>query len=104
MDAPTKTTIETSISRLRPSRTASQPTRGVIKAWATMNDVNTQVIWSRPADRPPCMCGNATLAIVLSIVNIDAASMIEMVSGMRCTLSGVIRSVTTLSASQAIGV
>jgi hypothetical protein len=48
-------------------------------AAATMYDVSTQVISSCDADSVPCMCGSATLAIVLSSVWISVASMIERV-------------------------
>ena len=52
---------------------------GVAIAAATMYDVSTHVISSCDADSVPCICGSATLAIVLSSVWISVASMIEMV-------------------------
>jgi hypothetical protein len=48
-------------------------------AEATMYEVSTQVIWSCDACRLPCMCGSATLAIVVSSACMMVASMIEMV-------------------------
>ena len=48
-------------------------------AAATMYDVSTQEIWSCVADMPPCMCGNATLTIVVSTTCMTVASMIDTV-------------------------
>jgi hypothetical protein len=48
-------------------------------AAATMYEVSTQVISSCDADSVPCICGRATLAIVLSSVCISVASMIDSV-------------------------
>ena len=50
-----------------------------IVAAATMYDVSTQVIWSCEAERLPCMCGKATLAIVVSSAWMMVASITEMV-------------------------
>ena len=59
-----KPAIAPSSRRLRPSRAASQPVGGVAIAVATMLKVSTQAIWSMLADRSPCICGRATLAMV----------------------------------------
>ena len=68
----------------RPKRSHSQPVSGVAMAAATMKEVSTQVIWSCEADRLPCMCGRATLAIVPSSAWMMVASMIDMVIMPRC--------------------
>ncbi|GAB2448458.1 hypothetical protein GCM10027081_57760 [Cupriavidus yeoncheonensis] len=44
-----------------------------------MYEVSTHVISSCEADSVPCICGSATLAMVLSSVWISVASMIETV-------------------------
>ena len=41
------------------------------------------MIWSGEAETEPCICGRATLAIVVSSEFITVASMIEMVIGQR---------------------
>ena len=51
-------------TRLRPKRAASQPVGGVAIAVATMLKVRTHAIWSIEAERSPCICGKATLAMV----------------------------------------
>jgi hypothetical protein len=61
------------------NRSDSQPVSGVAMAAATMYEVSTHVISSCEADSVPCMCGSATLAMVLSSVCIRVASMIETV-------------------------
>jgi len=66
-------------SRLRPKRIASTPVSGVMIAADTMYDVSTHEIWSWVADMLPCMCGNATLTIVMSTTCMIVASMIETV-------------------------
>src|ERR1700744_1579932 len=65
--------------RLTLSRSDSQPVSGVAIAAATMYEVSTHVISSCDADSVPCICGSATLAMVLSSVCIRVASMIETV-------------------------
>src|SRR6202795_317262 len=62
-----------------PKRSTIQPVRGVAMAAATMYAVNTQAIWSCEADSVPCICGRATLAMVLSSVCMIVANMIERV-------------------------
>src|ERR1700760_4574244 len=62
-------------------------------AAATMYEVSTQVIWSCELCSAPCMCGSATLAIVVSSACMIVASMMETVIiprwGMRwCAISG----------------
>jgi hypothetical protein len=66
-------------TRRRPQWPHSQPVSGSAMAEATMYEVSTQVIWSCEACRLPCMCGNATLAMVVSSACMMVASMIEMV-------------------------
>ncbi len=66
-----------------PNRPASQPVSGVMIAAATMYEVTTQAIWSCEADSEPCMCGRATLVIVVSTPCMNVASMIEIVIATR---------------------
>src|SRR6185437_5763946 len=68
-----------------PKRSVSHPDSGVAMPAATMYEVSTQVIWSWEAERLPCMCGSATLAIVPSIAWITVASMIDTVIMRRST-------------------
>ena len=65
--------------RLRPKRSASTPVSGVRIAAATMYDVSTHEIWSCVADMLPCMCGSATLTIVVSTTCMTVASMTDNV-------------------------
>jgi hypothetical protein len=78
-EAAVKPTTENRKMVFWPKRSHSQPVSGVAIADATIYDVSTQVIWSCEADRLPCMCGSATLAMVPSIACMMVASMIEMV-------------------------
>src|ERR1700733_8023086 len=78
-EATVKPPIEKISSRLTLSRSDSQPVSGVAIAAATIYEVSTHVISSCDADSVPCMCGSATLAMVLSSVWISVASMIETV-------------------------
>ena len=48
-----------------------------IVAAATMYDVRTHEIWSCVAPIDPCMCGSATLAMVVSSACMIVASMME---------------------------
>src|SRR5580692_6840702 len=66
-----------------PNRPASQPVNGVMIAAATMYDVTTQAIWSCEHEKLPCICGSATLAIVVSTPCINVASMIDAVMAPR---------------------
>ncbi len=60
--------------RLAPNRSASQPLSGVAMAPAIRYEVSTQTIWSDDADSADCMCGKATLAMVMSTATIVDAS------------------------------
>src|SRR5579862_7245508 len=84
-DASVKPITEIRNTYLMPKRPASQPVSGVMMAAATMYDVTTQAIWSCEQEKLPCMCGNATLAIVVSTPCIKVASMIEAVIATRLT-------------------
>ena len=53
-------------SRTSPKRLARKPVIGIEMAFATPNEVITQVPWLVDAPRLPAMVGIATLAIVLS--------------------------------------
>ena len=55
-----------------------------IVAAATMYEVSTQVIWSWELWSAPCMCGSATLAIVVSSACMIVASMMDTVIIPRC--------------------
>src|SRR3984957_20445933 len=79
-DASMNPAIEITSKRLSLSRSESHPVSGVAMAAAMMYDVNTHVISSCDADKLPCMCGSATLAMVLSSVWMTVASMIAIVS------------------------
>jgi len=68
---------------LIPNWLASQPVSGIMIAAETMYEVSIQEIWSCDADRLPWMCGNATLAIVLSTPCMIVASMIDTVMALR---------------------
>ncbi len=87
IEAIVKPAIETSSTCLSPKRSVSQPASGVAMPAATMYEVSTQVIWSSDADRLPCMCGRATLAMVPSIAWMMVASITEMVIMPRCAAS-----------------
>src|SRR5215831_6652535 len=66
---------------LMPNRPASQPVNGIMIAEATMYEVRTHEIWSCAADMLPCMCGSATLAIVVSIpCNTQAQMIVAVIS------------------------
>src|ERR1700722_7531619 len=78
-EATVKPEIEARNMCFWPKRSQSQPVRGVAMADATMYAVNTQAIWSCEADSVPCMCGKATLAMVLSSVCMIVANMIDRV-------------------------
>ena len=83
-EATVKPITEMMNTRLRPQCPQSQPVSGSAMAEATMYEVSTQVIWSCEACRLPCMCGSATLAMVVSSACMMVASMIEMVIIPRC--------------------
>ena len=57
-----------------PKRLASQPVMGIDMAFATPNEVITQVPWLDEAPRSPEIVGMATLAIVESNTCIKVAS------------------------------
>src|SRR5215469_11283596 len=78
-----KPTTENRRTRLMPSRPASQPVSGVMIAAATMYDVTTQAIWSCEHEKLPCMCGSATLAIVVSTPCMIVAQVIDAVIAVR---------------------
>src|SRR5208282_4572365 len=78
-EAMVKPTTEEKNTHLMPKRLASQPVSGVMIAAATMYDVTTQAIWSCEHEKLPCMCGSATLAIVVSTPCIKVASIIDAV-------------------------
>ncbi len=61
-----KPITETRNTYLIPNRLASHPVSGVMIAQATIYDVTTQAIWSWAQEKLPCICGSATLAIVVS--------------------------------------
>src|SRR5215469_10715611 len=61
-------------NRLRPSAPASQPVIGKMIAFDTRYEVNTQVLWSLLAPKPPAMYERATLAMHVSRNYIKAAS------------------------------
>src|ERR1700716_2173308 len=79
MDATVKPLMDAKNMFFCPNRSTNQPVSGVAMAAATMYAVNTQAIWSWDADSVPCMCGNATLAMVLSRVCMIVANMMESV-------------------------
>src|SRR6202050_3747786 len=60
-------------SRLRPNVVASHPVIGKTIAFDTRYDVRTHVLWSWLAPRLPAMCGNATLAMLVSSPSMKAA-------------------------------
>src|SRR5580704_10853862 len=78
-EAKVKPITEMRNTHLMPNRPASQPVNGVMIAAATMYDVTTQAIWSCEHEKLPCICGSATLAIVVSTPCIKVASMIDAV-------------------------
>ena len=59
--------------RLRPNRVASHPLMGRTMAFETRYEVSTQVLSSLLAPRLPAMCGNATLAMLVSSTSMNAA-------------------------------
>src|SRR3974390_2003710 len=70
-------------THLMPNRPASQPVSGVMIAAATMYDVTTQAIWSCEHEKLPCICGSATLAIVVSTPCMIVAQVIDAVIAVR---------------------
>src|SRR5512143_2685271 len=66
-------------TRLRPMRAARKPVSGMKIAAATMYEVSTQEICSCVALIAPCMCGSATLAIVVSSACMMVASITDTV-------------------------
>src|SRR5215467_13227886 len=52
----------------------SHPLRGSTIAFETRYDVRTQVLSSCPADKLPAICGNATLAMLVSSTSMNVAS------------------------------
>ena len=86
-EASVKPSIEYRKILRRPKRPASQPESGVMIAAATMYEVSTHDIWSCVAERLPCMCGSATLAIVLSSACMIEASITDSVIRPRCGTS-----------------
>src|SRR6202045_559534 len=61
-------------NRLHPIKLENHPDNGSTMAFDTRYDVSTQVDSSEPADKPPAMCGSATLAIDVSNTSINVAS------------------------------
>src|SRR5512143_764349 len=82
-DVIVKPPTATMMKRRLPKRDAIQPTGAVMIADAMMYDVSTHVIWSRDAERLPCMCGNATLAIVWSSVCMNIAAIAHATARLR---------------------
>src|ERR1700738_4461467 len=60
--------------RLRPIKLKNHPDSGSPMAFDTRYDVSTQVDSSEPADKPPAICGSATLAIDVSRTSMNVAS------------------------------
>ncbi len=58
---------------MRPNSPAIQPLMGSTMAFETRYDVSTQVLSSLLAPRLPAMCGNATLAMLVSSTSMNAA-------------------------------
>src|ERR1700680_2066176 len=69
-----KRKIQSRKKRLRPNRLANQPLIGSTMAFETKYDVSTKVLSSLLAPRFPAMCGNATLAMLVSSTSMNAAS------------------------------
>ena len=59
--------------RFRPNSPASHPLMGRTMALETRYEVSTQVLSSLLAPRLPAMCGNATLAMLVSSTSMKAA-------------------------------
>src|SRR5580692_4562956 len=59
--------------RFRPKMPASHPLNGRTMAFETKYDVSTHVLSSLLAPRSPAMCGNATLAMLVSRTSMNAA-------------------------------
>src|SRR6202049_2372560 len=68
-----KRKIQSRKKRLRPNRLANQPLIGSTMAFETKYDVSTQVLSSLLAPTFPAMCGNATLAMLVSSTSMNAA-------------------------------
>lgn len=67
-----------------PNWTATQPDIGIAMALATMKLVNTQVIESLDAPNAACICGIATLAMVMSTNWMSEADMTATVTSQYC--------------------
>src|SRR5579862_1605408 len=66
-------TMHSRKNRLRPNKPASHPLMGSTIALDTRYEVSTQVLSSLLAPRSPAMCGNATLAMLVSSTSMNAA-------------------------------
>ena len=63
---------------MRPITVDSQPDTGSTTAFATRYEVRTQVLSSMLTDRLPAMCGNETLAMLVSSTSMNVASVTVM--------------------------
>ena len=63
-----KAIIEPTSRFLVPKRAASQGVGGMPIAPATTAAVTTQVTWSSPTERSPCICGRSAVPMVVAKV------------------------------------
>ena len=86
-EAMANATVDQRNSFTSPTRFASQPVIGMEIAFATPNEVITQVPWLNDEPRLPAMVGMATLAMVESSTCIKVASDSAMVIMTSCAPS-----------------
>ena len=86
-EARTNNTVDQRNSFTSPTRFASQPVIGMEMAFATPNEVMTQVPWLSDEPRLPAMVGIATFAMVESSTCMNVASDSAMVIMTSCAPS-----------------
>ena len=77
-DATVKPVTDSSSSRFRPKRPASQPVIGRMMALATRYEVSVHVASSLLADKLPAMCGSETFTTVVSSTSMNVLDMTAM--------------------------
>ena len=74
-----KVTVQIRKKRRRPKTAVSQPLAGMTTALAARYEVITHDISSMLAENEPCMCGSATLVMLVSSTCITVTSITEKV-------------------------
>ena len=79
-----KVTVQMRKNRRRPKTAVSQPLAGITTALAARYEVMTHDISSMLAENDPCMCGSATLVMLVSSTCITVTSITEKVMAHLC--------------------